>query len=227
MASIYLLRHGKASFGAADYDRLDPLGVRQAECLGRALAACRLRDPVFFTGSLRRHHETLAACMEGLQASGEVLVDPRWNEFDHERILQAAYPREVEQLRGAIALDADSRRAFQRLLEGAMARWVAGAHDADYTETWSGFAARVSDALASVATALGAGRDAVVSTSGGPIAMAVRQALSLADAQAVALNWVIANASYTRLIAACPPRLASFNVHAHLEQAGPEWLTYR
>ncbi|MFT5334978.1 MAG: broad specificity phosphatase PhoE, partial [Halioglobus sp.] len=31
MASIYVIRHGQASFGAANYDKLSDLGCRQAE----------------------------------------------------------------------------------------------------------------------------------------------------------------------------------------------------
>ncbi|HCT4576619.1 TPA: histidine phosphatase family protein, partial [Pseudomonas aeruginosa] len=34
MGSIYLIRHGQASFGADDYDVLSPTGIRQAEILG-------------------------------------------------------------------------------------------------------------------------------------------------------------------------------------------------
>ena len=37
MGSIYLIRHGQASFGALDYDVLSPLGKRQAEILGTHL----------------------------------------------------------------------------------------------------------------------------------------------------------------------------------------------
>ncbi|NWD90503.1 phosphoglycerate mutase family protein, partial [Pseudomonas sp. K5002] len=38
MGSIYLIRHGQASFGADDYDVLSPIGVQQAQVLGRHLA---------------------------------------------------------------------------------------------------------------------------------------------------------------------------------------------
>src|SRR3546814_13431010 len=37
--SIYLIRHGQASFGAGDYDKLSKRGVEQAAVLGQALAA--------------------------------------------------------------------------------------------------------------------------------------------------------------------------------------------
>lgn len=227
MASIYLLRHGKASFGAADYDRLDPIGVRQAECLGLALADCRLERPLCFSGDMRRQRATLDVCLATMGLHAEVLVDPRWNEFDHERIVAAAYPDEIGQLRSALALEPDPQRAFQRLFQTAMSRWIAGADDADYTETWTGFRARVASALGAVAEAVAHGRDAVVCTSGGPIASAMQQVLGLDDAHALPLHWVIANASYTRLHAGRRLRLGSFNVHSHLLQAGADLLTYR
>ena len=34
MATIYLIRHGQASFGSDDYDQLSQLGIRQAEVTG-------------------------------------------------------------------------------------------------------------------------------------------------------------------------------------------------
>jgi broad specificity phosphatase PhoE len=37
MASIYLIRHGQASFGAQDYDKLSELGRRQATLTGEYL----------------------------------------------------------------------------------------------------------------------------------------------------------------------------------------------
>ncbi|EPM78754.1 hypothetical protein A249_34210, partial [Pseudomonas syringae pv. actinidiae ICMP 18804] len=38
MGSIYLIRHGQASFGADDYDVLSPVGIRQSRVLGAHLA---------------------------------------------------------------------------------------------------------------------------------------------------------------------------------------------
>ena len=37
MASILMVRHGQASFGAEDYDQLSPLGQRQADLMGGVL----------------------------------------------------------------------------------------------------------------------------------------------------------------------------------------------
>jgi len=35
MGTLYLVRHGQASFGAANYDQLSPLGQQQCGQLGR------------------------------------------------------------------------------------------------------------------------------------------------------------------------------------------------
>lgn len=229
MASIYLLRHGRAAFGSDDYDRLDPLGVDQARHLGAALADCRLAQPLFVSGGMRRHQETLRACQQALGVPEGADADPRWNEFDHQHIVAAAFPQfgSAAALRNAMQAHADPHAAFQRLFKTAMERWVDGRHDADYAESWTSFRQRVGAALSSVAERLQPGQDAVVSTSAGPIAAVMQLLLSLQDAQALALNWVQVNASYTQLHAGRQLRLGSFNVHAHLLRAGPALVTYR
>ena len=61
MGTLYLVRHGQASFGAADYDQLSDLGTRQCRELGRWF---RERGVVFeavLRGTLRRHEQSLAA----------------------------------------------------------------------------------------------------------------------------------------------------------------------
>ena len=43
VSTLYVIRHGQASFGAADYDRLTEIGVEQAGLLGLHLAG-KARD---------------------------------------------------------------------------------------------------------------------------------------------------------------------------------------
>ena len=82
MGHIYLIRHGQASFGADDYDKLSPLGHQQSERLGQYLAQRSQRmgltwDAVL-TGSLRRHAETWAGVAKGgnftVNQAGEALT---------------------------------------------------------------------------------------------------------------------------------------------------------
>ena len=58
MGAVYLVRHGQASFGKADYDALSETGFEQARVLGESLRARLPRPDALFTGSLRRHRET-------------------------------------------------------------------------------------------------------------------------------------------------------------------------
>ncbi|MGZ5198560.1 MAG: histidine phosphatase family protein [Telluria sp.] len=230
MGAIYLLRHGQASFDAADYDKLSALGARQARLLGHALSACVIREPLFIRGALQRHRETLHQCLDVIGVSHDVVVDPRWNEFDHQEIIRAAFPEyaDASKLRATVLAAPDPHAAFQQIFEQAMARWASGLHDTEYAETWSAFRTRVRLALGDVSAALASGRAAIVSTSGGPIAAIVQHLLQIPDAQAVALNWVIVNASYTKLLAGRHAvRLSSFNVHQHLDLTGERLVTYR
>ena len=65
MSSIHLVRHGQASFGAADYDLLSERGERQARVLGLALASTMPRVGQVVCGDMRRHRQTAEACLLG------------------------------------------------------------------------------------------------------------------------------------------------------------------
>ena len=228
MATIYLLRHGKATFDDEDYDQLDPVGVSQARCVGEALAAGGLREPLLVGGAMHRHHQTLQECAAALGCAGEAAISVGWNEFDHHQIIRAASPGDLSSLRASLVTESDPSRAFQRLFAKAVTRWVSGEFDADYSETWSAFRARVSSALADVCAAARGGRDVLVVTSGGPIVAVVQQLLGLSDSQTVDLNWAIVNGSCTSLnVGYRSVRLSSFNVYQHLEQARAGLVTYR
>jgi len=58
VSEIYLLRHGQASFGAEDYDRLSEAGETQARLLGEHLAGLGLEFDAIFSGAMRRQRDT-------------------------------------------------------------------------------------------------------------------------------------------------------------------------
>ena len=53
MSEIYFIRHGQASFGEENYDRLSPRGIKQAQCLAKRLARAG-KSSVYFRGAHRR-----------------------------------------------------------------------------------------------------------------------------------------------------------------------------
>ena len=217
MGVVILVRHGQASFGAADYDVLSEVGWEQGRRLGRWLRERQVEPTAMVRGSMRRHRETCEAA-----GWGAAETDPGWDEFDHLAVV-AAYPDHPE---GEL-----DNREFQRVFELATTRWYAGEHDADYAEPWSAFRGRVTAALEKAQQAAGPGGTAVVVTSGGPIAAACA-ALVDPDADDATFgrlwsrfNTTIVNSSFTRLVVGSTgARLLTFNEHPHLEG---EHLTYR
>src|ERR1700743_3002247 len=93
VGSIYLIRHGQASFGADDYDVLSPTGVRQAQILGQHLAELGLSFDRCLAGDLRRQQDTATLAMEQFAAVGMPVppleIDPAFNEFDADAVIRA------------------------------------------------------------------------------------------------------------------------------------------
>ena len=222
MSRIHLVRHGQASFGAADYDDLSPTGHEQSRVLGAALAARGVTADVLVTGEMRRHDQTATGVREGSGWTAGVRVDAGWNEFDHLQVLAVhERPSTVE--------GESEKAAFQRWFEEATQRWTSGAHDEAYDESFDAFTARVAAAMDRLAASLGPRETAVVLSSGGPIAWVV--ASLLADDAATRtslwqrLNPVSVNSGVSTVVRGSRgTTLVSFNAHDHLS---PDLLTYR
>lgn len=216
MPTITLLRHGQASFGAADYDALSDLGREQAVVAGGELVRRALREPLVVCGTLSRQRDTATIAMAAMGLPGEPVVDGRWDEYDHVGLVSAR----------AAAAGAEAptdTRSFQAVLDTALADWI----DADAEDGWRGFADGAVAALEDLAAGL-EGRDAVVSTSGGVIAAIGAHLLGAGARTVIALNRVVVNAALTTLlVGGTGVTLASFNDHAHLLGDRVAMRTYR
>lgn len=219
MGAILLVRHGQASFGAADYDVLSEVGRRQADVVAERLA--RLGVDRVLTGAMVRQRDTAAPLLERL--GGTATEDARFDEYDHVELVQRASDDPGTDLSDVD--DDDPRRAFQAVLDRALERWTAGRHD-DYHESHRAFRARVRDAVGELAA--DAGGTSVVVTSGGVIAAVCADALGLDAAGWSRLNTVVVNSSITKLVVGRRgTTLVTINDHAHLEGRDPALLTYR
>ena len=230
MSAVYLIRHGQASFGAADYDRLSERGEQQARVLGGALAHLSPRIGALVSGDMLRHRQTALGCLQAMGRAAEWQVDAGWNEFDHVAVINALHPGDTDhaRLRGELMAAPDPKRAFQSIFEQAVERWVGGAHDAEYAETWPAFRARGKAALATLLDALPQGSDALVFTSGGPIAALAQDLLHIPDSDGFRLNWGLVNCGVTKLVRGADGlRLSTLNGHAHFEGEHASLVTYR
>ncbi len=222
MSRILLVRHGQASFGAADYDNLSPTGHEQSRVLGAALSARGITADLVVTGEMRRHAQTAAAVLAGSGWGADVDVDAGWNEFDHVQVL-AVHDQP------APAAGESERAGFQRWFTEATLRWTSGEHDSLYDEPFATFVSRVEAALSRLVETLPRKGTAVVLTSGGPIAWAA--ASLLADGVPARtdlwrrLNPVSVNTGVSTVVrGASGTTLVTFNAHDHLS---PDLLTYR
>ena len=223
MGTLYLVRHGQASFGAADYDRLSELGVRQCRELGRWF---RGRGVVFegvLRGTLLRHVQSLDALAAGYGELPAALPWPGLNEYDGDALVRAAHPTLQP------AVDATSPAAYRahfRLLREGLAQWMAGRTAPAGMQSWPDFVAGVTGALDHVRQQYQG--DVLIVSSGGPIATAVAQVLDTPPQTMIELNLRIRNSSLTEF-AYTPKRhmLVSYNHLPHLDHPERQgWVTY-
>ena len=218
MGVILLVRHGQASWGAADYDVLSEVGHEQAAITGRALAGRGLVPDRVVTGTMRRHRQTAEGAMAAAGWTAEVTTDDGWDEFDHVQMLE---------VHGAPDGGGETmtRQQFDAWFDAATERWTSGRYDADYDEPFFTFTSRVESALRRTASGLGSGDVAVVFTSGGPISWVAATLLGGGIDMWMRLNPVTINASVAKVVVgARGTTLVSLNDHSHLE---PDHLTYR
>jgi broad specificity phosphatase PhoE len=225
MGTLYLVRHGQASFGAADYDQLSPLGARQCERLGVWFAGHGIRFDAVLRGTLRRHAQSLDAIEAGLQQRHAATALPGLNEYDSEAVVRAV--RAVHAAPLEAPTTPEQVRAHFRLLRTGLLAWMAGEAQPQGMPTHAQFSAGVVAALDHV-RAQHADGTALIVSSGGPISMAIGHVLGLAPEAVVELNLHLRNSAVCELRVS--PRklsLVTFNSLTHLdapEHAG--WHTH-
>ncbi len=225
MGTLYLVRHGQASFGAADYDQLSALGARQCQALGEYFAQRGVVFEAVLRGTLRRHAQSLAALAEGYAPlQGELpaaLECSGLNEYDGEALIRAVHAAPLARP------DTPERyRAHFGLLRHGLTAWMAGQVAPAGMPSYADFVVGVNAAL-DLVRARHSGNVLLVS-SGGPIATAVGQVLGTTALTTIELNMRIRNSALTEF-AFTPKRhmLVSYNHLPHLDQ--PEragWFTY-
>jgi broad specificity phosphatase PhoE len=225
MGVLLLIRHGQASFGAADYDQLSSVGMEQSQRLGLWLKHVGRAPDLVACGSMRRHVQTAELCTEAAQMTAPRIVLKGLDELNHVEIIARLRPDLAAH--GALAAELsradDPRRALQQIFAAALERWVSGDFDGEYTRTWDSFRAAV---LAGLQWLGGHGARTIWAfTSGGPIAVIVNALLHAPSEEAFTLSWPLVNTSMTQ-IAIKPERndLISYNTAPHLDGAGDRHL---
>lgn len=249
MGTLFLVRHGQASFGADDYDVLSPLGHRQSVRLGEYFRHKGIRFDSALTGTLNRQRQTFAGICEGMDlefesgpsaelpqarpgplgggeapaAAGVVphLLWPGLNEYDSAAVIGAIHPYPL--------LKPDTPELYQhhfRLLKDGLTQWMAGVVSPRGMPSYNEFVAGVTGALEHIRTHYQG--NVLLVSSGGPIATAVGHVLATSPETTIELNMRIRNSSVTEFsFSPKRHRLVTYNTLPHLD--APEhadWVTY-
>ena len=222
MGTLYLVRHGQASFGADNYDVLSELGHKQAVRLGEYFKTKGISFDAALTGTLQRQISTFEGICKGMSSSTlEPLRWPGLNEYDSHAVIAAVHPEKLDK-----PTTPEQYRHHFRLLKDGLAQWMSGAVSPQGMPTYRDFVLGVTSALDHVRQCCGG--NVLLVSSGGPIATAVGQVLGCPPAATIELNLRIRNSSVTEF-AFTPKRhmLVTYNTLPHLD--APEhasWVTY-
>jgi broad specificity phosphatase PhoE len=236
MASLYLIRHGQASFGSDHYDQLSPLGQRQADVSGRFFADVGLHFVQAASGDLSRQRETGERVLASQLETPPLHIDPRLNEVDNERQIAALLPILCEQdaaFAERVKAGRTDSKQYQKVIQAVFNAWVSpDCPPLADTASWPDYLAGVKGALEDAMARAAGGSDTAIFTSGGTIATAVSWVLGVRHDQIYRFYEPVFNCSITRLIFSRGRiSLSNFNDTAHLQllsqQLGESLVTYR
>jgi len=236
MSALYLIRHGQASFGTDHYDRLSERGFVQSELLARYLLKIDHKYDAVYAGEMKRQIDTaekvLSCYREAGKAAPELQIMPEFNEYDSKGILKALV-RDIAGEDPALEVDMGrfyyDKKAFQRIFEKVILRWIAGDKEIPGVTSWQDFRKRVEAGINKVMAENGRGKTVLVFTSGGPISAAFQMATGISDAGTLRVVWHIVNTSVSTFVYNGKQiSLTSFNNRAHLDLENDfSLVTYR
>ncbi len=229
MAFIYLIRHGQASLGMSNYDELSETGIEQSKVLGAELLKRGITFDKIFSGTMQRHRQTAAHCLQAMNLQTAIETDAAWNEFDHMDIIAKYEPRysDTGEIIKDISAAENPKQKIMHMLMSAFSRWTEGRHD-DYNEGWSSFCQRVEGGILRLQQQLNKKQKAVVFTSGGPVCIVMRKILGLTPEKTMELQLNLANASVCQFKNSSRGlQLIAFNDHGYFTGEHKHLLTWR
>jgi Fructose-2,6-bisphosphatase len=131
VSRILLIRHGQASFGKERYDRLSRMGWRQARILAAHLFQAGHTFDSVCAGELERQQDTAQAVLAHYDGRERPLPPletvPEFNEYPSRSIFLHYFPLAI---RDNPSLEKNperlykDRKAFQRIFEAVVRRWI-------------------------------------------------------------------------------------------------------
>ena len=202
MATLYLIRHGQASFGAENYDKLSELGCRQEHIAGEYFRDYGIQFDAVYSGDLSRQRETARLAIASQPQEVPHHIDARFNEIKNDEQLKYLLPEVVKRdpkIQALVENNLKASKDYQKLIEAVFNYWVTPACDDARIQSWADFSGGARQALRDVMQEQGSGKTIGIFTSGGTVATLVAQILGLSGEQTYQLYEPIFNCSVTQL----------------------------
>ncbi len=202
MATIYLIRHGQASFGAEDYDKLSELGCRQAAVVGEYLRDSNVHFDAVYSGDLSRQRETARLAIASQPREVPHYIDARFNEIQNDAQLKCLMPEVLKinpTIQALVEKGLSSSKDYQKVIDAVFNYWVSPVCKDPRIQSWAEFSGGARQAIADVIREQGSGKTVGIFTSGGTLATIVAQVLGLGGEQTYQFYEPILNCSVTQL----------------------------
>ena len=231
MSKLFFFRHAQASYGAANYDKLSPLGEQQSAELGKHLVAKSFHFDKIFVGPLERQKHTFQIVSDIFKKNNKTLPQPIYlkelKEHSGTEAIHVALPNLINSVPIIKKLYADieenpklMKRNSLLSFQYFMNEWSVGNIKVEGVESWSKFRSEVKKGLTTILENTGKGETIGTFSSGGTISAITAEALGIQDERKVAaMNFSVRNTSFTSfLFSKNQFNLLSFNELPHLEK---------
>jgi len=231
MSKLYFFRHAQASYGAANYDQLSPLGEQQSAELGKYLVKKDFHFDKVFVGPLERQKHTFQIVSDIFQKNNKAIPEPihleELREHNVPKAFRVALP-EIKKSNPQIKkwydeIDENPKLMKRNSLLGFqyfMDEYALGNFEVEGIQTWSDFRTKVKSGLEIILDNTDRGETIGAFSSGGTISAITAEALKIQDELRVAaMNFSVRNTSFTSFLYSKNQfNLLSFNELPHLEK---------
>ena len=208
MTTVYLIRHGQASAGTDNYDRLSTLGQRQSTLLGEHWQRLDIAPDAAFAGSLKRQQHTAQLVLEASKLDLAIQQLDQLDEYNHNHVDKLFAMGKKSDSPGGLTFDE---------YHATMARW----RDADpqKLEGYESFQTFENRGIEAIQAACNKGHSSVaLFTSGGIVATVLKQVLGKDFTHTIKSIWNSRNSSVTTMqVEGKSTYMVDYNTVSHLE----------
>lgn len=231
MASIYLIRHGQASFASDNYDELSPLGIEQSGYLGKFFSQRNIHFDRVYSGSLVRQQDTAKHMLKHCASQPNIIVNSAFNEIQAEEIVRHQIPKLVEKQPELLEKFIHIKEYAEQLkpyFDQMLHEWAVQQLDIQGVTPWSQVSSRVQKAFDQITHTIKPQETIAIVTSCGPITALLQHLALIPLAKSFEMAWHIVNTSVSEVQIKQQALLVNFNNATHLELLNkPELITYR